>query len=189
MNLQEDHINYTAADIEKYWKGELSAAQQHAMEKAALEDPFLADAMEGYEEKIKPSETISTDIDLLKQQLADSLADKQQTKVIGFGWWKIAAVFLVVAGAAVVYTLMNKKENDSAIAKNKAVEHSKAPAANSIENELAKDKAVPSVSQPVSSAAEVADEKTKEAGLDADSALYKHEDVAKLTEIKKNLEM
>ena len=51
MTDNNSHINYSAADIEKYWKGQLSAADQHAMEKAALEDPFLADAMEGYEER------------------------------------------------------------------------------------------------------------------------------------------
>ena len=29
-------------------KGSLSAAEMHAMEKAAMDDPFLADALEGY---------------------------------------------------------------------------------------------------------------------------------------------
>ncbi|MFT3933441.1 MAG: carboxypeptidase-like regulatory domain-containing protein [Chitinophagaceae bacterium] len=124
MNPQEDHINYTAADIEKYWKGELSAQQRHAMEKAALDDPFLADAMEGYEEKTLPGRSnISSDVDILKQRLAERVNEKDTVKTIGFGWWKIAAVFLVIAGAALVYTLMNgKKEssNDDGLAKNKA---------------------------------------------------------------------
>ncbi len=40
--------NFTAADIEKYHKGLLSAKERHDLEKAALDDPFLADALEGY---------------------------------------------------------------------------------------------------------------------------------------------
>lgn len=38
---------YSASDIQKYWKGELSAREMHELELAALEDPFLADALEG----------------------------------------------------------------------------------------------------------------------------------------------
>lgn len=37
-------------DIEKYRKGQLSPAQMHALEKEALNDPFLADALAGAEE-------------------------------------------------------------------------------------------------------------------------------------------
>ncbi|MCB0499482.1 MAG: TonB family protein [Cyclobacteriaceae bacterium] len=36
-------------DIEKYLKGELSPAEMHKLEKQALHDPFLADALEGAE--------------------------------------------------------------------------------------------------------------------------------------------
>ena len=37
-------------DIEKYLRGELSPAEMHALEKAALNDPFLAEALEGVEQ-------------------------------------------------------------------------------------------------------------------------------------------
>ena len=43
------HINYSKADIEKYLQGKMSASEMHALEKAALQDPFLADAIEGFE--------------------------------------------------------------------------------------------------------------------------------------------
>jgi hypothetical protein len=43
----KNNTTYSASDIEKYLKGELSAAQMHELERAALEDPFLADALEG----------------------------------------------------------------------------------------------------------------------------------------------
>jgi len=42
------HINYTYADIRRYYEGQMSPAERHALEAAALEDPFLADAVDGY---------------------------------------------------------------------------------------------------------------------------------------------
>lgn len=55
------HINYSKADIEKYLQGKMSAAEMHALEKAALQDPFLADAMEGFEiaDSIKSNEALA----------------------------------------------------------------------------------------------------------------------------------
>ena len=35
------YINYTFEDIQRYLQGKMSAAEMHAMEKAALQDPFL----------------------------------------------------------------------------------------------------------------------------------------------------
>ena len=49
MDDREKNIIYTARDIEQYLAGKLSPLQMHAMEKASLDDPFLAEAMEGYE--------------------------------------------------------------------------------------------------------------------------------------------
>lgn len=49
MNEQAPHNrSYTLTDIEQYLQGSLSPAEMHAMEKAALQDPLLADAIEGY---------------------------------------------------------------------------------------------------------------------------------------------
>ena len=45
---EQNHKVYTAADFERYYSGQMSDAEMHALEKSALEDPFLADALEGY---------------------------------------------------------------------------------------------------------------------------------------------
>ena len=49
-----DHSKYnngfTAGDFERYHNGSMSPLEMHQLEKAAMEDPFLADALEGYEE-------------------------------------------------------------------------------------------------------------------------------------------
>ncbi|MEO5685138.1 MAG: carboxypeptidase-like regulatory domain-containing protein [Chitinophagaceae bacterium] len=114
MTNGNNHINYSAADIEKYWKGQLSAAEQHAMEKAALEDPFLADAMEGYEGRSIDSAKDNTD---LQKRLANRVAQKKKTSIIPFAW-RAAAAVLLLAGAAWLYTSINNKSKNKDLAKN-----------------------------------------------------------------------
>src|SRR5216684_117862 len=48
MSDKDKHMAlYSSSDIEKYLSGELSDPEMHALERAALDDPFLADALEG----------------------------------------------------------------------------------------------------------------------------------------------
>ncbi len=54
-------------DIEKYRNGELTSAEMHALEKRALKDPFLADALEGAESI--SVENFSADLDELKESI------------------------------------------------------------------------------------------------------------------------
>jgi hypothetical protein len=46
-NRYKNSTTYSASDIEKYLKGELSAREMNELEQAALEDSFLGDALEG----------------------------------------------------------------------------------------------------------------------------------------------
>lgn len=108
-------VNYTAADIEKYHQGLLSPKEMHAMEKAALEDPFLADAMEGY---TTAGVSVAADIAELKNRLA---AKSEKTKIVPLAggsksampWLRIAAMIVVlIGGALLAYTFVfTKKEN------------------------------------------------------------------------------
>lgn len=91
---------FDAHDIERYHRGEMSGQERHALEKAALEDPFLADALEGF---ALPGSSIADDMAKLKNRLADRL----DTGARGTGgspafWLRIAAVVVMVAGAAVI---------------------------------------------------------------------------------------
>ena len=63
---EEKNISYSAADIARYHKGQMTAKEMHALEKAALDDPFLADAIEGYATVPVNAEN---DIDLLEKNL------------------------------------------------------------------------------------------------------------------------
>lgn len=109
---------FTATDIEKYHKGLLSPKERHAMEKAALDDPFLADALEGYD---SISVNATDDIAELKNRLANRV-EKNKSVRIPFPLWKIAAMIVLVAGAGLlVYQLgFNNKQLEIAEANKKA---------------------------------------------------------------------
>lgn len=114
---------FTAADIEKYHKGLLSAKEMHAMEKAAMDDPFLADALEGY---AVAGVNVNADIAELKRRLAEKA---EETKVIpihgssrsSFPWLRAAAVIIFLAGAGLLsyQFLFKTKNNDIAQAPQK----------------------------------------------------------------------
>jgi len=46
--MSKQPSSYNAQDIFRYYSGKMSSDEQHALEKAALDDPFLFDAMEGF---------------------------------------------------------------------------------------------------------------------------------------------
>jgi len=109
---------FTAADIEKYHTGLLSAKEMHAMEKAALDDPFLADALEGY---AISGVNANADIAELQNRLANRIEEENKVVSIAavkksFSWWKVAAMIVLIAGAGlIVYQIgFNKKSNDIA---------------------------------------------------------------------------
>lgn len=112
MSEEKNIIRYTAADIEKYWKGKLSPAEMHVMEKAAMEDPFLADALEGYKN------ASLADLDSLKERL-----DKRVGAVVPilnlkrkrFTWMKVAAAVIIIVGVGLLVQqlVFNDRNKDS----------------------------------------------------------------------------
>jgi TonB family protein len=123
MSEVNKHINYTAADIEKYWKGQLPVTEMHAMEKAALEDPFLADAMEGYQNRNlefginSPQSSFQVDISDLETRLAERVAEKKVVPIQTFNWWKVAAAIIILIGGVWLYTSLNNNNPKQSIAK------------------------------------------------------------------------
>ncbi len=87
-------------DIEKYRKGELSPSQMHALEKKALSDPFLADALEGSEEI--SAEEFSKDVSELTTRITTTRKKELWTPL------RVAAgIFLIVGVSSVMYFLSN----------------------------------------------------------------------------------
>lgn len=113
MTDPNTHISYTIEDIGRYLNGGMSAKEMHDMERAALQDPFLADAIEGYSEaSMQQSSKHLNEITAVLQN------DKQAAKVVAmptksFHWWKVAAMIIVLAGVgAVSWYLIGVNEPD-----------------------------------------------------------------------------
>src|SRR5690348_10722997 len=103
MISDNNHIIYSAEDIKRYWNGQLSPQEMHAMEKAALDDPFLADAMEGYGLALQEHDekVLSTQLTEMSHQLMETTKGvAQAAPVRSFRWWQVAAAafVLMVAG-------------------------------------------------------------------------------------------
>lgn len=104
--MEETNKKYNVTDFERYYSGKMPADEMHALENAALEDPFLADALEGYEF----TTNIEADISQLKARLKEkkknkkvfSISDITQNK-----WWRIAALFIVIAGVGFLFYRVN----------------------------------------------------------------------------------
>jgi CarboxypepD_reg-like domain/Gram-negative bacterial TonB protein C-terminal len=120
---------FNAADIEKYHKGLLSNIQMHELEKAALDDPFLADALDGY---AVPGVNAATDIASLKKLLA-AKTEQEETPVIsmgsrrsGFPWFRAAAAVVIIGSAGLLanqFLFTKKDDNNIAQVKNLSAEN------------------------------------------------------------------
>jgi hypothetical protein len=113
---------YSASDIQKYLRGELSAPEMHQLEKAALEDPFLADALEGMEiyPELPSARNFQEDLDELQQRLDNRVASKDGASTLRLfrPAWRIAAVIILLLGLGVTayFTLLNQVRRDKSVA-------------------------------------------------------------------------
>ncbi|MBS1564092.1 MAG: hypothetical protein JST39_06870 [Bacteroidetes bacterium] len=116
MSETNHHINFSATDIERYWQGRLSPAEMHALEKAAMDDPFLADALEGFRiEKTADTGVAAsvheTHIKDLEERLRARVEEKK-SRVLPIGaWWKIAASVIVVGGSIWLFRFLNGNQS------------------------------------------------------------------------------
>ncbi|HEY3403664.1 MAG TPA: TonB family protein [Ohtaekwangia sp.] len=101
-------------DIEKYVKGELTPAERNALERRALDDPFLMEALEGAEQI--SSVELSDDLKQLHLALHDRV--NQKGKVIPFWVWpaRIAAGLALVAISTFVVMKFMQRETNSDLA-------------------------------------------------------------------------
>lgn len=110
--------NPTLEDIERYLRGKMTAAEMHAMEKAALQDPFLSDAIEGY--SAAPLDVAHTHLNEITAALSGG---KQEAKVVAMpvkkrGWIKWGgAAAAVVAGIIAVLLITNPSSKENTPAK------------------------------------------------------------------------
>ncbi|MDB5222336.1 MAG: hypothetical protein JWN83_1003 [Chitinophagaceae bacterium] len=112
--MSQDY-KYTAADFDRYHSGQMSEGEMHALEKAALQDPFLADALEGY----AYTDAATKDITGLKEKLFSKKKKRNVFLVIQKqnSWLKIAALFILIAGMGYMAYLLNFNKGNNTLAK------------------------------------------------------------------------
>jgi hypothetical protein len=118
MDDKKENIIYSKADIDNYIKGKMSKEAMHSIERAALQDAFLTDAIEGF----ALVDTTVANKDLLDIETM-ILAGKQDGKVVEISkkkneWLKIAVVVLLFAGAGWIGALLMGSDKQKAIVKN-----------------------------------------------------------------------
>ena len=113
--MSDTNKTYTAVDFERYYTGAMPGREMHELEKAALDDPFLADAMEGF----LNSPAFKDDIAELKERLQEKEKERYNPiiSLMRSGWWRIAAIFIVVAGAGYFFYSLNHRESQNSITK------------------------------------------------------------------------
>ena len=100
-----------APDFERYYKGSMPASERHALEKAALDDPFLQDALDGYAFAADPLPTLEN----LRQQLQQT--NKPEAKLVWFRQKKfqrlirVAAILLITV--SLTFVLFNNKDEEN----------------------------------------------------------------------------
>ena len=90
MNKHDLHIEL----LKKLVAGNISDSEKWILEKASLDDPFLADALEGFYQRNEKNNT------------KVNLPTRRRQLLINSKWWKVAASFLVLIGAALVFNWM-----------------------------------------------------------------------------------
>ncbi|HEY5370443.1 MAG TPA: hypothetical protein VIJ75_15780 [Hanamia sp.] len=124
--MKENNKKYNAIDFALYHSGAMPPDEMHALEKAALEDPFLADALEGYAFSKDPEK----ELDEIRKRLDEK---RKQSKVFSISsissgsWWKIAAMFILFAGIGYFFYATNSRKENS-LAVKETVEKKETPA-------------------------------------------------------------
>jgi len=107
-------------DVHKYLRGELTAREMHALEKASLDDPFLADALEGLATRVdtpspptnaQPLATPPLDRDLseLRARLDSRVAEKKSGLTL-LPWMKVAAAVILLVGLGLTTWITTTKQ-------------------------------------------------------------------------------
>src|SRR5690349_3800571 len=93
-------MNNRKYDIERYLRGDMTAAEMHALEKDALHDPFLAEALEGIDNT--GHESFLFDLDGLHKSVHQR-TKARRGKIISITRWAygIAAGLILLAVSSV----------------------------------------------------------------------------------------
>jgi TonB family protein len=103
-------------DIERYLRGEMTAREMHALEKEALGDPFLSDALEGAQNS--QADHFLFDLRELQSSVANR-SGKRRPKMISMWNWSIGiAAGLLLVAVSGIYLIGNLSDKQKALSEN-----------------------------------------------------------------------
>ncbi|WP_343669466.1 TonB family protein [Chitinophaga sp.] len=114
MQQQNNHIKPVADPelIRRYLAGELDHKAMHALERQALDDPFLAEALEGFEQHAPDQRTNLAD---LGKRLAQRVQQPAKRRVIPiYMRWAAAAAVCFVVGSSIIWLWPASKQSEIA---------------------------------------------------------------------------
>jgi len=116
MKDDKKHISYSTDYLLRYLRGELSPKETQALEKEALGDPFLSDAIDGLAEAAHHPSSLESDVTELKRRLSERVSEQKRNRNIFllFPRWQVAASILVLAGLTTLTTIWivnNNRQN------------------------------------------------------------------------------
>lgn len=110
---------FSAADIDRYLRGEMTPSEQYELERAALSDPLLSEAIDGF------TQATGTDwqphLDRLQQRIQQHQTDRSAAVVVSMPFWKnirqLAAVLLALTALGAGLWALFQPEEKTSIAK------------------------------------------------------------------------
>ncbi len=116
MALTNKNTSNTGKEMLRYARGQMAPQQMHALEKAALEDPFLAEALEGYMTAAKDSAGIGDTLEDFKSNIGIEEKKQEPTRIISLWrqkWLQYAvAASVMLAGGWWVFSLNKTPVNE-----------------------------------------------------------------------------
>jgi hypothetical protein len=101
MEDNEANSGYNIADFQRYKQGSMSAKDQHAFEKKCMEDPFVADAYEGYLLLAEKNIDAANHFQALEDKL-DTLTIRETRKIAAIWYYSSAAILIFGVGLSLI---------------------------------------------------------------------------------------
>jgi CarboxypepD_reg-like domain len=133
----------TTEQLRKYVAGQLSRAEQYAVERAALNDPFVADALDG----LMASKNANNDLAELQSRLQKRVNPKENQR-LGVWLWASAAALVLGIGLGWVYFKENEIIPAVSMAKTEEVGKSEVGDKLKVDIKPKKDELIAAVSEP-----------------------------------------
>lgn len=111
--MNKPNKTYNATDFANYHAGTMPMADMHALEKAALEDDFLADALDGYTFTKNATEELIA----IKESMQPETAKIIPIAKANNNWLKYAAAAVIVLGLGTLFFKINNNNKTENIAK------------------------------------------------------------------------